>query len=247
MRDRDNSRCSARKILLGLLTPGLILSGIHRSLGQQAQPPAGQTIKQSQKKRCSLPDVLWQIGDKYKIYFTIEGIIDHPSAETSSMIWDLEDREPFLAGACEYIRADAKNVTQELQVIQADLPDLQYAQDPLNPKIVHIFVTPLVNNPVYPLGKVIGPIQFQGTAAGFIYYLHQHGVSVVFGLGPFDDSRDPRIYAPREANQLAIKVAFQSVTVRNAISSFTPADSKERILWMAKITSIDIAPPRTQL
>jgi len=245
VRERENSRYKAGNILLGLFTPGLILSGFHCCFKQQAQSPASQpshVIKQSQKKRCSLPEVLWQIGDNYNIYFTIEGIIDNPSTETNSMIWELNIHEPSLAAACDYRQAGATDVIQELQAIQRDLPDLQYARDPLNAKIVHVFVTPLVNQAVYPLSKVIGPIQFQGTAAGFIYYLHRHGVNVGFGVGSFDDTRDPQVYGPREANQLAVNVAFQSVAVRDAISSFT-ADSKERILWMAMITSIDIVPP----
>lgn len=196
----------------------------------------------SKQRRCSLPDVLWEIADKHDVYFTIENDNTGLFFQTPSTAWHLGVLSQPWDEHCPYLQEGASDVSTELQAIQRDLPVLGYAVDGLNPKIIHVFDNRSAKLADYPMNKVIGPLEFKGTEAELVYYLNRHGIDIGFGSN-FDVGRAPK-FEPRaaHAHETPVDINLGQATLREVLSQFIPANKAERILWSSVIT-ITMKPP----
>jgi hypothetical protein len=226
---------SMQRLAKNILILGMVL--ISGFVPNAQQDPPNRTASATKQRHCSLPDVLWEIANKYDIYFTIE--IDNLGwqTQTGSTAWHLAVYSQPFNEHCDYLQQGATDANRELLAIQADIPVFGYAVDRFNPKVVHVFDNRLVNQAGYPMSKIVGPLEFKGTAAELVYYLHRQGVDIGFGT-LFDASGDPK-YEPRaiHAHRTPLKLDLQAASVREVLSQFTPANKTERILWTSVATT----------
>ncbi|HEX7285256.1 MAG TPA: hypothetical protein VF532_03700 [Candidatus Angelobacter sp.] len=191
-----------------------------------------QAPRVSHKRICSLPDVLWEVGKKYDVYFTMEEL--EASMDTASATWMLMPAMQSAAVHCNYLQPGNSDVTQELTAIQRDVPHFGYVMDSLNPKVVHIYDNRLLNAPAYPLSKPLGPFQFEGSEGALVHALYKQGIWISFSGTGEATARDS---LEREAHHTRVRINVQSATVREVLSSYLPADRKQRIMWMARVVS----------
>lgn len=217
----------------------LTILGLLCAAQSQQGPPPTQEIKQ-EKKRCYLPEALWDIGDKYNVYFTLEtGRAVTVITESTVWSWLGGGGYPPVAPLCDYLLPGATDVYQELQALQHDLVDLGFVVDSRDPKIIHVYDKELLTHPAYPMGKELGSFQFRGTELELAHWLYQSGFRVTFRTDGKDDLSEDRPEDPRcdplryLASTTHVDVDLHAATVREALSSFTPTDRKERILWQS--------------
>lgn len=210
-----------------------ILAAASFAFAQQAP------IKQKEKSNCALPEVLWALGKKYDVYFTIEHA--GRAVETQSMIWTIGIYAPWTGPNCNYLHDGSTDINQELLAIQRDLPDLGYVIDSRNHRIVHVYDRAADSQPGYPMSKVLAPFQFKGTEAGLVHSLYKAGILVSFSYNGQDTPVDSD---GGEASRTRVDINTQSATVREILSSYEPADRQQRIMWIAVITN-PTPPPST--
>jgi hypothetical protein len=173
------------------------------------------TADPQQPRTLFLEGYLLQVGEKYDLYFTLE---------TAWM-----DGEPSNWMESYKLKSPPKldGIQRDLERLRMTVPNFTYNFDQANPKVIHIVDARLLGREAYGLDSQVNNIDYKGPLPGLVTALGERGINVSTArLMSIGDMR------PRD-NSTEVHVTAQNITVRDAITHFTPLEGRRRIMWDA--------------
>lgn len=189
----------------------VIVAGTHFPGGQQ-----GQTSRQPRQSRTTfLEGHLLKLGEEYDVYFTLEAAWEEGESSNWMEIQKIKEAPQH------------DGLQRELERLVNSVPHFTYTFDRTNPRVIHVADARLARQNEYGLDSVIQSIDYRGNPAGLVTALGARGIKVsaeiLMTIG------DPR---PRDYDT-EVRVAGRNISVRDAITHFTPLEGRRRILWVS--------------
>jgi|SRR5215207_4520141 len=194
-----------------LVTAALVLTlasaQFSRTQGRDA------AAKSQRPQAIFLEGYLLQLGEKYGLYFTLETA--WVSGEPSNWLESYRVKGP----------PKLDGVRRDLERLKKYVPHFTYVFDKSNPKVVHVIDARLVGRKAYGPDSLVESINYKGALPGLVNSLGERGIKVSTArLAAIGDTR-PRDYSTE------VHVTAQNITVRDAITRFTPLEGRRRIIW----------------
>lgn len=189
----------------------VVAAGTYLSRGQQGPP-----VRPPRQSRTTfLEGHLMRLGQEYDVYFTLETAWE--GGEPANWMENYKIKEP----------PKHDGLQRELERVAKSVPHFTYTFNPTNPRVIHVMDARLARQNEYGLDGVVKSLDYKGDLAGLVTALGERGIKVSAGtLGMIGDPR------PRDRHT-EVRAAGRNISVRDAITYFTPLEGGYRILWIS--------------
>jgi len=215
--------------VVSLLVLGVVSAGAHShtAKGQGSMIEAQATLP------VSLGRLLYELGDTYDVFFTIEEA------------WSDSRRIDSLESHVLQRKSNKEDIQQELEELRQVIPNFTFQVNEASPRIFHIIDGRLAQQQGYGLDSILTMIDFTGKVRDLITEISDQGAPILqrnfFVIG------DPFMLSDRIT---VLHVQGEGLKVRDALSNFIPLDEYNRVIWTtitrigANETSINFRGPR---
>lgn len=153
------------------------------------------------------------LGKAYECYFTIEEC------------WVNEEAANAIEGCLTRRPDGVSGLDREMNGLVRDIPQLSYAFDEDNPKVIHLIDNRLNNQEGYALSAIVQKVDFSGYIGDFVSSLAAEGVLL---------ARSPLTSNEPADVGTTVHASGRNLVVRRALTKFIPLEGRGPILWIAR-------------
>ncbi len=194
-------------VVIGLIVATRSANALYEQ-GMNSMPAA-------EEKRISLLDLLYELSETQKYFFTIE----QASKEGESMNW----LEAVL------VPKDSKeaSVLQRLEELKRTVPNFTFQINEKNTRIIHVIDARLAKQEEYGLNAELNNIDFEGKTGDLVTAISNKGVAI-------SPQNSFSVGIPILVDETTlVHVKGEKLKVRDALTNFIPLRGYNGIIWTA--------------